>query len=100
MGGRAGPDSGPPPAPPAPSPAESTATRTGFGVQVAAVNSQAAADKLAGQLRTAGFASYVVREGALFRVRTGPYPDRATAATAAERIRKKLGHSPFVVKEP
>jgi hypothetical protein len=74
--------------------------RTGFGVQVGAVNSQAGADKLASQLKTAGFPSYVVKEGTLFKVRAGPYPDRTKATTIAEQIRKKLGHSPFVVKEP
>lgn len=103
VGGPAQPDSGPPvqqPATPPPAPAESVATRTGFGVQVGAVNTQTAADKLAGQLQTAGFPSYVVKESALFKVRAGPYTDRATAAAAAERIRRKLGHSPFVVKEP
>lgn len=74
--------------------------RTGFGVQVAAVNTQAAADKVAGDLRGAGFTPYIVREGALFKVRAGPYPDRARAAAAAEQIRQKLRHSPFVVPEP
>ena len=103
VSGPVGPDSGPPlqlpPAPP-PVPAESTTTRTGFGVQVGAVNTQAAADKLLGQLRTAGFPGYAVKENALFKVRAGPYPERAKAAAAAEQIRRKLGHSPFVVKEP
>ena len=104
VGGPARPDSGPAqaaPAPvPTPAPAESTATRTGFGVQVGAVNTQAGADKLARQLKSAGFPSYVVQESALFKVRAGPYADRAKAVAAAEQIRKKLGHSPFVVKEP
>ncbi len=81
------------PAPPVPA-------RTGFGVQVAAVNTQAAADKVAGDLRGAGFTPYIVREGALFKVRAGPYPDRARASAAAEQIRQKLRHSPFVVQEP
>jgi GrpB-like predicted nucleotidyltransferase (UPF0157 family) len=98
--GPAVPDSSPPPAAPAPAPTAPTATRTGFGVQVSAINSQAAADKLAAQLGTAGFPSYVVEERGLFKVRAGPYPDRAEAVAAAEQIRKKLGHSPFVVKEP
>jgi len=74
--------------------------RTGFGVQVGAVNTQAGADKLSSQLKTAGFPSYVVKEGTLFKVRAGPYPDRTKATTVAEQIRKMLGHSPFVVKEP
>ncbi len=83
------------PTQPAPAPA-----RTGFGVQVAAVNTQAAADKVAGDLQGAGFTPYIVREGALFKVRAGPYPDRARASAAAEQIRRKLRHSPFVVPEP
>lgn len=93
----------PPPAPapaPAAAPAESVATRTGFGVQVGAVNTRAAADRLVTQLKGAGYAPYVVAEAGLFKVRAGPYPDRARAVAAAEQIRKKLGHSPFVVKEP
>lgn len=86
---------------PAPAPVDSPApARTGFGVQVAAVNTQAAADKVAGDLRGAGFTPYIVREGALFKVRAGPYPDRARASAAAEQIRQKLRHSPFVVQEP
>ena len=74
--------------------------RSGFGVQVAAINTQKAADKVAHDLKAAGFTPYVVKEGALFKVRAGPYPDRAKALIAAEQIRKKLGHSPFLVKEP
>jgi len=80
---------------PAPAPA-----RTGFGVQVGAVNTQAAADKLAKDLKDAGFTPYIVKEGPLFKVRAGPYPDRARALQAAEQVRRKLNRSPFVVKEP
>jgi hypothetical protein len=87
----------PPPAPPA---AEVPPQRTGFGVQVGAVNTQAAADRLSSSLKTAGFTPYTVKERALYKVRVGPYADRASALEAAEQIRRKLGHSPFVVKEP
>lgn len=87
------------PAPP-PAPAPAPSGRTGFGVQVAAVNNQAAADKVVNDLRAAGFAPYVVKEGALFKVRAGPYPDRDRAAAAAEQIRRRLRSSPFVVQEP
>jgi hypothetical protein len=86
------------PAPP-PQPAPS-ATRIGFGVQVGAVNSQAAADRLVSNLTAAGFTPYVVKDRTLYKVRVGPYPDRPAAVAAAEQIRRKLGHSPFVVKEP
>jgi len=74
--------------------------RSGYGVQIGAVNTQAAADKLAAGLRTAGFTPYVVKEGPLFKVRTGPYPDRAKALAAAAQLRNRLGGAPFVVKEP
>jgi hypothetical protein len=78
----------------------SAPVRSGFGVQVGAVNSQAAADKLAKDVKDAGFTAYVVKEGSLFKVRAGPYPDRAKALQAAEQVRRKLNRSPFVVKEP
>jgi DedD protein len=74
--------------------------RTGFGVQIGAVNTQAAADKLAADLKGAGFTPYVVKDGALFKVRAGPYPDRTRAQAAAAQVRGRLGGSPFVVKEP
>lgn len=74
--------------------------RTGFAVQIGAVNTQAAADKLAAGLKAAGFTPYVVKDGALFKVRTGPWPDRAKAQAMAAQVRGKLGGSPFVVKEP
>ncbi len=76
------------------------ATRKGFGVQIGAVNTQAAADKLVNDLRGAGFTGYVVLVGKLYKVRAGPWPDRAKAAEASGRIKAKLGGSPFVVPEP
>lgn len=64
------------------------------------MNTRAAADKLAKDLKDAGFTAYVVKEGPLFKVRAGPYADRAKAQQAAEQVRRKLNRSPFVVKEP
>ncbi len=93
--GTPAPDSAAPSGAPAPAP-----TRTGFGVQVGAVNTQAAADKLAKDLKDAGFTPYIVKEGPLFKVRAGPYSDRTQATQAAEQVRRKLKRSPFVVKEP
>lgn len=90
----AGADTAKPAAPAAP------AARTGFAVQVGAVNTRVAADRMAGNLQSAGFTPYIVEEGGLFKVRAGPYPDRAAASQAAEQIRRKLHTSPFVVKEP
>jgi TolA-binding protein len=88
------------PAPPASSaPSAPPAPRTGFGVQVGAVNTQAAADKLGKDLQAAGFTPYLVKEGSLYKVRVGPYADRAAATKAAEKIRTTMRHSPFLVVE-
>lgn len=84
----------------APKPPPANAPRTGFGVQIGAVNTQSAADKLVANLKNAGFNSYVVKDGALIKVRTGPFPDRAKAQSVAAQVRTKLGGAPFVVKEP
>lgn len=80
--------------------ASKPAPRSGFAVQVGAVNTQAAADKLAAGLKGAGFTPYVVKDGALFKVRTGPWPERTRAQAVAAQVRGRLGGSPFVVKEP
>jgi len=90
-------------------PAESTKTDTtppsapqpaGFGVQVGAVATQTAADKLLATLRAAGLTGYTVKSGALLKVRAGPYPDRAAAQAAVPKVKSAVGGSPFVVQEP
>lgn len=100
--GAAQPAASPPetPAPAPPTAPSSSLQRAGFAVQVGAVNTQAAADRVASDLTDAGFTAYVVRDAGLFKVRAGPYPDRAAAQQAAEQIRRKVGGSPFIVKEP
>jgi hypothetical protein len=74
--------------------------RSGYGVQVGAVTSQAAADKLAGSLKAAGIPSYVAKDGSTFKVRAGPYPSRDAAQAAVAKVKAAAGGSPFVVKEP
>lgn len=73
---------------------------TGFGVQIGAVNTDAAALTLVANLTAAGFTGYVVQEKNLFKVRAGPWPDRAQAQQALARVKQKLGGAPFIVKEP
>jgi cell division septation protein DedD len=58
------------------------------------------ADKMVGSLTSAGFTGYIVKEGGLFKVRAGPYPDRSAAMAALPAIRKAMAGSPFLVKEP
>lgn len=85
--------------PPAPAPAKPTKP-TGFGVQIGAVNTDAAAQTLVASLTAAGFTGYVVQEKNLFKVRVGPWPDRAQAQQALAKVKQKLGGAPFIVKEP
>ena len=89
--------------------AESTRTDTtpppppkasGFGVQVGAVATQAAADRLLATLKAAGLKGYAVKDGSLLKVRAGPYPDRAAAQAAVPKVKNTVGGSPFVVQEP
>ena len=89
----------------APAAAESTRAepakpRSGYGVQLAAVNSQAAADKLLADLKSLSLPGYVVPAGALYKVRAGPFADRAAADAAKAKVKTRFGGSPFVVQEP
>jgi len=77
--------------------------RRGWSVQLGSFASRSNVDKLARQLKTQGYAVYVVSTGSgtsmRYRVRVGPMPDRG----GAERIIAKLkaqGHSASVVLPP
>jgi hypothetical protein len=80
-------------------PAPATATHEGYGIQVGAVTTQAAADKLLASLKGAGLKGYAVKDGNLLKVRAGPYPDRTAAEAAVSKVRGAVGGSPFLVKE-
>lgn len=73
---------------------------SGFSVQVAAVQSAAAADELMRSLSGDGYESHVVRESdGLLKVRVGHYRTRAEAQRVALRLKRKLGGNPFVIEE-
>ncbi|HSR91395.1 MAG TPA: SPOR domain-containing protein [Gemmatimonadales bacterium] len=80
-------------------PPPAKASREGYGLQVGAVTTQAAADKLLASLKAAGLKGYAVKDGNLLKVRAGPYPDRDKALAAIPKVRGAVGGSPFVVKE-
>jgi hypothetical protein len=80
-------------------PSPATASREGYGIQVGAVTTQAAADKLLASLKGAGLQGYAVKDGNLLKVRAGPYSDRDKALAAIPKVRGAVGGSPFVVKE-
>lgn len=86
--------------PHAPAPAgrpPDTAAHAVFRIQVAAVNTRAAADSIAQRLKARGEDAIVVAEKGLYKVRIGAYSTRAAAAAALPAVRKKLGGQPFVV---
>ncbi|HEX5005266.1 MAG TPA: SPOR domain-containing protein [Gemmatimonadales bacterium] len=96
--GRCGgqPDTGASPPPVAPTPAPPA---TGdWGVQVAAVSSQASANSVLSDLKAMGLTGTVAREsGNLYKVRVTGLPSRAAADSTAAAIKAKLGGSPFVL---
>jgi len=97
----------PPPAPtaapPAPTPVPKAAKKTGpYFVQVLATQKADVADEMNKKLRADGFPSDVTpvpNKAGWFRVRVGPYPDRAKADAAAGKIQKaeKTKNRPIVV---
>lgn len=71
-----------------------------YSVQVAAVQSAAAADELMQRLYRAGFDAHVVRDAdGLLKVRVGRFPRRAEAQDLIARLRQAVGGQPFVVEE-
>lgn len=83
-------------APATPSPAKATAGP--WGVQVAAVSSQASANSVLKQLKAMGMAASVQLEsGNLYKVRVTGLPSREAADSAVVAIKARLGGTPFVV---
>ncbi|MEP6745660.1 MAG: SPOR domain-containing protein [Gemmatimonadota bacterium] len=70
-----------------------------FSIQVASSSTQALADDLIRRLARDGFAnSYIVKDGAAFKVRVGRLPQRADADTLLARVRAKYPQA-FIVEE-
>lgn len=83
----------------APAPAKAAPVQAGFSVQVGAVKTKSAADKLAADLRAAGFEARVVQSDLLYRVRVGHFAQRADAEKLAAKIKAKMGGGAYVVPE-
>jgi tetratricopeptide (TPR) repeat protein len=72
---------------------------TAFSVQVAAVQSAAAADEMMQRLHSEGYEPHVIRDSdGLLKVRVGRFPRRADAEALLAELRRKIGGSPFVVE--
>jgi hypothetical protein len=88
------------PATPAAPATPPSAAKPAYRVQVGAVATQAAANRLAARARAAGFPVITVREKGLYKVRAGEFATRAEAQAAAGRLKAKLGGNPFVAAGP
>jgi len=94
---------GAPPAPLKETPAAKAATKGPFWVQVLATKKAQAADELVKRLKDEGFASdisAVPGKDGWFRVRVGPFKERAKAEATAKKIKltdKQIRNTPLVV---
>ena len=71
-----------------------------FRVQVAAVATPGAADDAASKAEKLGYPAVIVRERGFYKVRAGGFATRQDAQTAAAKLKRGMGGSPFVVAEP
>ena len=78
-----------------------SAPPSGFAVQVGAFSSSEAARSMKSKLEAGGYAGYVSAGAASrerrWRVRVGPFSDRAAAARAASALERREGLSTWVV---
>jgi DedD protein len=75
----------------------------GWAVQLGAFKSDAEANKLRDRLRGGGIVAFVDRTGTeqpLWRVRAGPYADRAGAETARASVKQKMQLDGVIVTQP
>lgn len=75
----------------------------GWAVQLGAFKSEAEANKLRDRLRGGGIVAFVDRTGTeqkLWRVRAGPYADRAGAETARAGVKQKVQLDGVIVTQP
>lgn len=73
-----------------------------FSIQVGAFQDKASADSIATQLKTKGFAAFVVapkETSRLYNVRVGSYPNRAEAERVLVKLRDQEKFQPFIVKQ-
>jgi cell division septation protein DedD len=75
--------------------------RSGYAVQVAAVNARGEADAIARRLSGKGYSAYVeVPKGSpsIFRVRVGTFKTRREAQSVADRLKKEEKFKPWVTR--
>lgn len=99
---RAEPPPAPPPAPapgpPPPAPARGAAAGgPGYYVQIIAAPTREVAAREENRLKRLNYETVIVEESGYFKVRAGPFPNRADAQAALSRIGRALALRPFIV---
>lgn len=96
----------PTPAKPEPRRAETTAPapapEDGFVVQVFSSGDQTQATRVRDKLQTSGYSAFLspveVNTQTMYRVRVGPYADRAEAETAAARVKRDFKYETWITR--
>jgi DedD protein len=88
---------------PAPPAAQAPPPANGWMVQIAALRDRAAADAMVKRLSAKGYPTVVVEPAAgapaaSFRIRVGPYTDRAEAERVARRLEREEQFRPFITR--
>jgi hypothetical protein len=80
----------------APPPAGRRSVEEGVFIQVIATAQRSAAESVRKRLREDGYTALMVSEGGTWKVRVGPYADRAEAERAAVRLRSEKGLTTWI----
>jgi len=95
-GGRAPLKPAPSRAAASPPPASRRSVEEGVFIQVIATAQRSAAESVRKRLRDDGYTALMVSEGGTWKVRVGPYADRAEAERAAVRLRNEKGLTTWI----
>jgi DedD protein len=79
-------------------PSAGASTGAGYVVQVVATPRRAEADTLKARLGRKAYPAFVTKVGAMYRVRVGPFKNRAEASAVATRLQKEEKFKPWVTR--
>lgn len=77
---------------------ESAPVGAGYVVQVVATPRRSEADTLKARLGRKAYPAFVTKVGAMYRVRVGPFKNRAEASAVATRLQKEEKFKPWVTR--
>lgn len=89
----------PQPKPEAAPPTISTSPKSGYYIQVLATSERVGANRFRDRLVQRGFPAVLVREGTFYKVRVGPYQQKAKADAEKARVNKAFKVKGWVIKK-